>query len=99
MKDINIVIVNYFCKDNILQAINSLIADIKNCPYNVQITVSDNSRNSDNIKCILKQFPQVKYINCKKNVGFGMANTIGFKATQSRYYFTFNPDIIILPNQ
>lgn len=101
MKDINIVFVNYFTKDDILDAIASVIKDIDNSSnfYLVQITVVDNSENKDNIKEDLAvKFPTVKYINCGENVGFGKGNTIGFKATPARYYFALNRDTIIPEN-
>lgn len=50
MKDINIVFLNYLMKDDILRAVDSVISDIKNCPYDVQITVADNSENKDGVR-------------------------------------------------
>ena len=99
MKDINIVFLNYLMKNDIITAINSLVEDIKNCPYDVQITVADNSENCDGIKEELGwKYPQVKYVNCHGNVGFGRGNTIGFQATPARYYFALNRDTIIPEN-
>jgi N-acetylglucosaminyl-diphospho-decaprenol L-rhamnosyltransferase len=99
VKDINIVFVNYFMKDEILHAVASVRNDISDCPYAVQITVSDNSQNQDGIKeALAAQFPMVRYIDCGENVGFGKGNTIGFMATPARYYFALNPDIIIPEN-
>lgn len=99
MKDINIVYVNYLMKEDILKAVESLSADILNCPYDIQITVVDNSGNRDSIKeSVEGKFPHVKYINPNNNVGFGKGNTVGFKATPARYYFALNRDTLILPN-
>lgn len=96
MKDINIVFVNYKRKDDIVRAIDSLVADITDCPYDVAITVADNSGNSDGIKAALEQrFPQVSYIDAGGNVGFGKGNVAGFKHAEARYYFALNPDTVI----
>jgi GT2 family glycosyltransferase len=95
MKDITIVFVNLFMKDDILRAIASIYEDISDCSFNIQITVCDNSENVDNIKEALTAFPGVHYIDCGGNVGFGKANTIGFTHTPSRYYFALNRDTII----
>ncbi|OGH64939.1 MAG: hypothetical protein A2821_00485 [Candidatus Magasanikbacteria bacterium RIFCSPHIGHO2_01_FULL_41_23] len=98
-KDITIVFVNLHMKDDILNAINSIERDLVDCPYLVQITVADNSENSDGIKEALNvEFPDVNYIDCGGNVGFGRGNTIGFKATSARYYFALNRDTIIPEN-
>jgi len=99
MKDINIVFLNYLMKKDILQAVESLIKDTERCPYDVQITVADNSSNRDGIKNDLQtNFPQVKYINCGGNVGFGKGNNAGFEATPARYYFALNRDTIVPQN-
>jgi GT2 family glycosyltransferase len=96
MKDINIVFVNYLCKEDIMQAIDSVVVDINDCPYEVQITVVDNSFNKDNIKQTLAgRYPQVDYVDACGNVGFGKGNTLGFQNTSARYYFALNRDTII----
>lgn len=99
MKDINIVFVNYLMKEDILQAVASVQADIASCPFDIQITVADNSENKDAIKEELAQkFSQVQYVNAGGNVGFGQGNTIGFQSTPARYYFALNRDTIIPEN-
>ncbi len=99
MKDINIVFVNYFTKNDILDAVDSVLKDIASCSYTVQITVADNSENKDSIKEDLAvKFPIVKYIDCGGNIGFGKGNTVGFKATPARYYFALNRDTTIPGN-
>lgn len=99
MKDINIVFVNFMCKSDIFQAIDSIRRDIVNCPFNVQVTVADNSENKDGIKeDVAAIYPEVKYVDSGGNVGFGKGNTNGFQATPARYYFALNRDTIIPPN-
>jgi len=99
MKDITIVFVNYLMRDDIVNAVDSLIKDISNCPFGVQITVTDNSQNKDNIKeALAEKFSQVKYINCGGNIGFGAGNQVGFVADPARYYFAINRDTIIPEN-
>lgn len=99
MKDINIVFLNYFMKADILRAVDSVFLDIKNCPYDVQITVVDNSENLDGLKDELAaKYSMVKYVNTGGNVGFGKGNNAGFLATPARYYFALNRDTIIPEN-
>ncbi|MFH1947262.1 MAG: glycosyltransferase family 2 protein [Candidatus Magasanikbacteria bacterium] len=96
MKDINIVFVNYLMKNDILKAIESIMADLRFCKYDVQIAVVDNSENRDGIKDELAtRFSAVKYIDARGNVGFGKANNLGFNNCQARYYFALNPDTFI----
>jgi len=98
MKDINIVLLNYKCKDDIIHAVESLVADVKDSPYNIQITVADNSKNEDGMKEAVEKFPGVLYVDSGGNVGFGKGNVNGFKACQARYYFALNRDTIIPEN-
>lgn len=96
MKDINIAFVNYYTKTDILPAIASLMADIRECQYTVAVTVADNSQNRDHIREALQErFPEVNYADCGKNTGFGQGTTAGFKAAYARYYFALNGDTII----
>lgn len=96
MKDLNIVFLNYFVKDDILQALRSLFDDLVGCPYDVHVTVADNSGNQDRIRETLSgEFPSVAYVDCGGNVGFGRGHTIGFQSMPARYYFALNRDTII----
>lgn len=93
MVDINIVLVNFFAKEDIGQALESLFLDIKDCPFQVQVTVVDNSSNQDGLKRFLESsYPQVKYIDKGENLGFGKGNNTGFQSTEARYYFALNGD-------
>jgi GT2 family glycosyltransferase len=99
MKDLNIVLVNYFYKQDIPQALRSVFKDLEKSPYDVQVTVVDNSNNQDGIgKVLYEEFNQVVYINPKKNLGFGKGTALGFQHTPARYYFALNRDTIVPEN-
>ncbi len=99
MKDLNIVLLNYLSRDNTIRAVESIIKDLNSCPFDVQITVADNSENKDGVKeLIAEKFPQVDFIDCRGNIGFGAGCNLGFFNTKARYYCTLNSDIIILEN-
>lgn len=100
MKDINIVYVNYHTRDDIMHAVRSAFDDAEDCPYSVQITVVDNSRNADNMRGALASAwgERVKYVDPGSNVGFGMGNTVGWQSSDARYYLALNRDTIIPPN-
>ncbi len=99
MKDLHVVFLNHFCKQDILSAVNSVLNDIKGSPYDIHISVVDNSLNQDGLKEDLSQkFPGVSYVEVDKNLGFGQGNVKGFKTVPARYYFALNRDILIPPN-
>lgn len=96
MHDLSIVFVNYFYKEDIPRALRSVFKDLEGCPYQVQVTVVDNSSNQDAIgKVLHEEFPQVNYINAGENLGFGKGTVRGFQAAPARYYFALNRDTII----
>lgn len=95
MKDINIVYVNYFMRDDLLKSLRSLFVDIAGSSYDIKITVVDNSCDEENLEYTLNELhPEVGYINPGENLGFGRANNLGFEATESRYNFALNCDTL-----
>jgi len=100
MKDINIVFLNFFSKDDILRAVDSVFKDTQNSSFDIKITVTDSSQNKDGVKEVLKEKfgEKVEYIDCGGNFGFGHGCNIGFASTEARYYCTLNPDTVIPEN-
>ncbi|MDO8667788.1 MAG: glycosyltransferase family 2 protein [bacterium] len=97
MPDINIVIVNWKMKEDILRCLASLFADIADENIKVIVQVVDNSGNADGIKEALENnYPQVVYINPGGNLGFGKALNLGFKRAAAKFYLPLNPDIEFL---
>lgn len=100
MRDINITIVNWKARDDIIQCLSTLFYDLEHSGLDAVVHVVDNSNNCDGIKEYLeKNFPQVKYINTKGNLGFGSAQNIGLKAESARFYLPLNPDIKFISNK
>jgi len=98
MLDLNIVIVNYHSKDEVLKAIRSILADVLGGDLKIQITVVDNSRNQDGTKEALPLLDKnIRYVDALGNVGFGRGNNLGFGAVLARYQMILNPDTIIAP--
>ena len=98
MFDLNIVIVNYHNKDDVAKVIGSILFDLASSNLKAHIAVVDNSQNQDGVKAVLSQFgEQVRYVDAKRNIGYGRACNLGFKSVPARYYFICNPDNIILP--
>jgi len=96
MKDLNIVFVNYYGKEDLVKSVRSIFDDLKNSNLDVQVTVVDNSQNKDGVKQEVKAISEfIKYIDSGKNIGFGKANNLGFKETKARYYCALNGDTFI----
>lgn len=96
MLDVNIILVNYHNRDDLVRAIGSVLADLNGDQILFQISIVDNSQNADGIKEAAGALSrQIKYVDALGNIGFGAANNLGFKTFEARYQFILNPDAVI----
>ncbi len=103
--DISIIILNYKSKGLALNCIKSIKeADFKTSPrpspsqgkgvLKYEIIVVDNN-SEDHIGEILSwQYPDIKFIQNKRNIGMGAGNNIGIKQAQGQYIVIMNPDTL-----
>ncbi len=92
---VSIIIVNYFCYEQCVDAVESIVAKTKKHPF--EIIIVDNSNNKEefaklkkhlNDKCIL--------VNPEANLGFGKANNLGALNASGDYLFLQNPDTLLI---
>ncbi|UCC39908.1 MAG: glycosyltransferase family 2 protein [Candidatus Aminicenantes bacterium] len=96
MTDVDIIIVNHNTKDLLRQCIKSVYA---NTPKNsFEIIVIDNSSVDESLQMIKREFPDVKVIENKENLGFSKANNQGITAGRGRYVLLLNSDTLVLPS-
>lgn len=101
MYDINVVVVNYKSKDEILRCLKSLFSDIQGLDLKLHITIVDNASNDGVEHSVLNSWPDIKMklIKHKKNLGFGKAQNSGIKHILSKYHFILNPDTVFMDGQ
>ena len=93
--DLSIIILNYHNKNLTKELLKNIVEEL-NLPYQYEIIVVDNA-SYDGIKDIVEQkFPDVKFIQSKKNGGFAYGNNLGIKAAKGKYIMIMNPDLAIL---
>jgi GT2 family glycosyltransferase len=61
----------------------------------VEVIVVDNGSTDGSPAMVAKEFPQVKLIRNKKNLGFGTANNQGMKIATSDYFLLLNSDTVV----
>ncbi len=88
--EISIITINY----NGLADTCALIDSIPFNDYPLEVVVVDNASQKDEASKIEQQYPQVKVIRSKKNLGFAGGNNLGIKAAQGLYLFFVNNDTI-----
>ena len=89
--DLSIIIVNYNTKNFLRRCLESL-------NFNEEIIIVDNSSSDGSPAMVAKEFPQVKLIKNKKNLGFAKANNLGIKKASGRYILFLNPDTVVQKN-
>ena len=92
---ISIIILNYNAGELLLNCIDSLK---KSTYQNIEILVVDNISSDDShIKC-KKQFPDIRLIQNRKNLGYCGGNNVGIKEAKGEFIVILNPDTIVEEN-
>ena len=96
LMELSIIIVNWNSKDYLQKCIASILDSKSNIQY--EIVVIDGG-SFDGAGEMLKQcYPQVKFIQSDKNLGFAKANNVAFKASCGNYILFLNPDTeVVVP--
>lgn len=93
MIELSIIIVNYNVKAFLQNCLLSIQKATEKIP--VEIIVVDNASDDGSADLVKKNFPEVKLIESKENLGFSRANNIGLKIAQGKYICLINPDTIV----
>lgn len=99
MKDLSICIVAYHNYEEIIDAIKTMEhytpSTISKTVYIVDNgnTAEWKTQNKDFL-IFIKHFPDVKYIDTQKNLGFGKGHNIVLPILNSKYHCIMNPDIL-----
>ncbi|MFA6963148.1 MAG: glycosyltransferase family 2 protein [Patescibacteria group bacterium] len=95
---ISVIIVGYNSKKHLRDCLESLFAS----KYKkFEVIFVDNNSQDGSINYIEKEYPRVKLIQGKKNLGFAGGNNLGIDTAvknKSEYVFLLNPDTIIDPD-
>lgn len=92
--DVSIITVNYKVREKLFSCVQS-IYDSKP-KVNFEIIVVDNDEKKTIGNGLKNNFPKVRYIESKKNLGFGAGNNLGAKYAGGKYLFFLNPDSQVL---
>ena len=89
--DISIITINYNGYKDTCELIASLPLEDKS----LEVIVVDNASKEDEATLIEEQYPQVKVIRSKENLGFAGGNNLGIQAAHGKYLFFLNNDTIL----
>lgn len=95
--DLSIIINNYNSKEKTYKAIEHILAgDMADLGY--EIIVVDNASQDKIGEEINNKYPDVKFVQNKKNTGMGGGNNLGIRNSQGAYLLILNPDVYVESN-
>ncbi len=93
MPRLAVVIVSWNTADLTRNCLKSLYEDIST--INNEVWVVDNNSSDGSVTMIQSEFPQVRLIENKENVGFARANNQALKKADADYYLLLNSDTVV----
>ena len=90
---LSVIILNYNVRYFLEQCVLSVQAALQH--IDGEIIVIDNNSSDDSCQMIKKQFPHVKLIENKENLGFPKGNNIGVAEAKGEYICILNPDTVV----
>lgn len=91
---LSIILVNWNTCDLTKQALTSVFKETSGIDF--EVIVVDNNSEDGSMEMIKNEFPQVRIIENKENLGFGKANNQGLKIAKGDYLMFLNTDVIVL---
>ncbi len=92
---LSIVIVNYNVKSSLKKCLESIFKCEKDTE--LEVTVVDNNSKDKSQEMLKRDFPQVKLIENKRNLGFSAGCNQGIRESRGRYILLLNPDTQFTP--
>ncbi len=91
---VSIISVNY----NQFEVTFDFLKSLRKITYpNYEVIIVDNASKEDPTKEINKQFPEVKLIISKENLGFAGGNNLGIRTAKGKYFMMLNNDTEVDP--
>jgi GT2 family glycosyltransferase len=94
--EISVVIVNWNSKNYVRQCLASLFQHCAGIPLEVIVVDGASFDGCDDM--LAREFPQVRYIQSRENVGFARANNLGACQARGRCLLFLNPDTELIEN-
>lgn len=86
---ISVIIVNYNGRGHL----GDLLESLENQSYqNIEILLIDNCSKDDSVTYVRQNWPRVKVIEQRRNLGFAAGNNVGIRAARGDYLFLVNND-------
>lgn len=91
--DLSVVIVNWNVGELLVEALRSLESGLGD--LRAEVIVVDNGSVDGSVGLVRREFPYVKTIANRENIGFARANNLAIKQSKGRYVLLLNPDTVV----
>jgi GT2 family glycosyltransferase len=88
--DVSVVIVSYNARDALRRCLDSLRRNLTDVEY--EVLVVDNASKDGSPELVGEEFPWVRLIRGRKNVGLARATNVGIAAARGEFLLWLNPD-------
>jgi len=92
---VSIVIVTWNSEKDIIPCLNSINKQKQYGFSDFEIIVVDNDSKDKTVAIVEQDFPDVRLLKNKNNLGYAIANNQGIKASQGEYILLLNPDVML----
>jgi hypothetical protein len=93
LHDVSVVIVNYNVREFLRQCLLSLQKALASLA--AEIFVVDNASTDGSVEMMRREFPEVKLITNRENLGFAAANNQALRQASGRLVVLLNPDTVV----
>lgn len=90
--DLSIIIVSFNTRELLADCLHSIFSQ-KGTEF--EVWVVDNASSDESAQMVKKEFPQVRLIENRENLGFSGANNLAIKKAQGQFLFLLNSDTIL----
>ncbi|CAG5009724.1 hypothetical protein DYBT9275_04557 [Dyadobacter sp. CECT 9275] len=94
--DVSIIIINYRTPQLIINCLRSIYQFTSGVTF--EVIVVDNDPENGQGQLVLREFPEVNWINMEYNAGFGRANNRGMAVARGKYFLLLNADTLVTDN-
>jgi GT2 family glycosyltransferase len=94
--DLSIIIVNWNSAEYVKKCLHSLFANVRGTDF--EVIVVDNGSFDSCGSMIGDDFPQVRFLQSDKNLGFAKANNLGARSARGQVLLFLNPDTEVIGN-
>jgi N-acetylglucosaminyl-diphospho-decaprenol L-rhamnosyltransferase len=92
--DLSILIVNWNSREFLRKCLSSIFAETHG--VSLEVIVVDNASFDGAAEMVATEFPQVRFIQSKTNLGFARANNLAFENSQGKVVLLLNPDTEVI---